>query len=58
MERKPIRTYLIMKLNGGKPFTMKAKSERQVKRRLGYKSLDYLIQEVKEGVFNYGTGQS
>jgi len=46
MERKPVKTLLIMRVSGGsKPFTMKAKSELQIKRRLGHKSLDYLIQE-------------
>jgi len=45
MERKPVNTCLIMRVSGGgQPFIMKAKSERQVKRRLGHKSLDYLIQ--------------
>jgi len=45
MKHKPMKQYLIMKATGGKSFTMRARSERQVKRRLGRKSLDYIIQE-------------
>jgi len=48
MERKTVKTFLIMRVNGGgKSFTMKGKSERQVRRKLGRKSLDYIIQEKR-----------